>query len=136
MNVSDQIIRVLDDLCRRFGIVIDWTSQNVFPYLEDLYTRLIAFEIQTSLFYIILAWAICALSWLITWPLSYKSSKLDWDGSYSTTCVAIVMLVVSTVVALAAVIVTGVQIFDIIEAKNIPEKTVIDFISNQMSMVK
>lgn len=33
MTVSDQIINVLDALCEKFGLVIDWTSENVVPYL-------------------------------------------------------------------------------------------------------
>ena len=32
--MSDEIIKVLDDLSDRVGITIDWTSQNVLPYLQ------------------------------------------------------------------------------------------------------
>ena len=28
MTVSEQIIQVLDALCEKFGLVIDWTSEN------------------------------------------------------------------------------------------------------------
>ena len=49
MSFSSQFIEVLDALCAKFGIVIDWTSQNVMPYLTDLATRLISYEIWTSM---------------------------------------------------------------------------------------
>ena len=32
--VSDQIIKVLDNLCDKFGLAIDWSSKNVQPYLR------------------------------------------------------------------------------------------------------
>lgn len=33
MQVSDQIIQVLDAICDKFGLAVDWTSTNVLPYL-------------------------------------------------------------------------------------------------------
>lgn len=33
--MSDEIIKVLDDLSKRAGIAIDWTSQNVLPYYKN-----------------------------------------------------------------------------------------------------
>ena len=33
MKVSNQIIEVLEYLCQKFGIVIDWTSESILPYL-------------------------------------------------------------------------------------------------------
>ena len=31
MTVSEQIIQVIDALCEKFGIAIDWTTQNIIP---------------------------------------------------------------------------------------------------------
>lgn len=42
--MSEEIIKVLDDLGERFGIAIDWTSQNVMPYLQDLASRYIVYK--------------------------------------------------------------------------------------------
>ena len=33
--MGDEIIKVINDLCGKFGIAIDWTSSNVIPYLEE-----------------------------------------------------------------------------------------------------
>lgn len=48
MSFSSQFIEVLDALCAKFGIAVDWTSQNVVPYLTDLAARIITYEISTS----------------------------------------------------------------------------------------
>lgn len=37
--MSDEIIKVLDDLACRLGVTIDWTAENVMPYVEDLFHR-------------------------------------------------------------------------------------------------
>lgn len=37
--MSQEIIKVLDNLCEKFGIAIDWTSQNVKPYLQELFCK-------------------------------------------------------------------------------------------------
>ena len=48
MTVSDQIIAVLDSLCVKFGIVIDWTQENVLPYVMEIAKKFITYEIATS----------------------------------------------------------------------------------------
>ena len=48
MTVSNQIIAVLDAICEKFGIVIDWTASNIMPYLQDLCKRIVTYEIATS----------------------------------------------------------------------------------------
>ena len=47
---SDEIIKILDALCEKFGMAIDWTTENITPYLENLAGRIISFEISTSIF--------------------------------------------------------------------------------------
>ena len=63
MSFSSQFIEVLDALCAKFGIVIDWTSQNVVPYLTGLAARIITYEIWTSAAWIVIA----AILFLIAW---------------------------------------------------------------------
>lgn len=55
MSVSDEIIKLVDAFAERFGIAIDWSSENVLPYLEDLAGRYIKYEIAVSALWMILA---------------------------------------------------------------------------------
>ena len=57
-TVSDEVIKILDDLAKRFGIAIDWTSKNVLPYLQDICDRYINYEISMSIFYGVVGLAI------------------------------------------------------------------------------
>lgn len=36
MSISNEIIRVIDDLCEKLGIAIDWTADNILPILKSL----------------------------------------------------------------------------------------------------
>lgn len=36
MMMNQQIIEIFDTLCEKFGVVIDWTSNNVLPQLQIL----------------------------------------------------------------------------------------------------
>ena len=54
MTVSEQIIQVINALCEKFGIAINWTSENVIPYLETLCRKLITYEISTSIFWMVI----------------------------------------------------------------------------------
>ena len=50
--MSDEIIKLLDDLGQRFGIAIDWSSENVLPYLQDLVRRFTTYEIAMSIMWL------------------------------------------------------------------------------------
>lgn len=134
MTVSSQIIEVIEALCEKFGIVIDWTSEKVMPYLEQLAGRIIQYEICSSIFWIVFWWALVLLIGVISIPICKKSVEHKWNTDMYTVCcfgiVALIALAVSTAIA---IIVTGVQVYDIVEATYLPEKTIIDFIQRTLN---
>ena len=67
MVASDQIIQVLDHLCETCGLAIDWTSENVVPYLTSLCTKLVAYEIWESV-----AWIVFSILMTIAMTLAVK----------------------------------------------------------------
>lgn len=125
--MSDQIIAIIDELCRRFGIVIDWTAENVMPYLEDLCSRYVQFEIHTSISWIVCCTAVTLLAGII-WAIS---AIVD---AHSSSCTALEIKTASMVVfwigLLVTIIVGMVQAYDIIECHYMPEKVVIEYIES------
>lgn len=65
-TTSSQIIEVLDALCAKFGIVVDWTTANVLPYAQDLCNRIVRYEIVKSVVFIVAATLVAVLAWIIT----------------------------------------------------------------------
>lgn len=128
MSISQEIIAILNDLCEKFGIAIDWTADNILPYVQTLCEKFIQFEIWTSVFWIALMWSVLLVLWIIATPCWINANKKDWDlseGGFVLTCAFIAMALVWS---LSTVAVTGVQVFDIIEATVFPEKTIYDYI--------
>ena len=123
MDVSNEIIEVLDYLGKKFGVAIDWTSNNVLPYVEQLCAKFIAWEISTSYAWMAIMGVAVILS-LIFAIIVYKTSVNGWYGAewFIFGCTLLI-----------AISVCGVQIFDIIECKTFPEKAIYDYIQLHFS---
>ena len=122
MTVSNQIIAVLDAICEKFGIVIDWTASNIMPYLQDLCKRIVTYEIATSVAWIILQGAIVFLAFYIRNKKVKPLSEED-DDDY----ILVVATVVCAIIATIAVVIICMQVADIIKALTIPEITIYKF---------
>ena len=82
--MSDEIIKILDDLGQRFGIAIDWSSENVMPYLKDLMSRFINYEMITSVVWMVVFIVCCtvmfiAIKKLVQYQKSYNN-KNGWHN--------------------------------------------------------
>lgn len=126
MSVSDQIIAVINDLCAKFGIAIDWTAENVMPYIEDLCARYIQFEIQTSV-----AWIICCASVTLIAGFVWAISSIVCAKRRVTEISEAIMYISMIVfwIGLCITVIVGMtQAYDIIEATTIPEKTILEYL--------
>ena len=122
MTVSNQIIAVLDAICEKFGIVIDWTASNVMPYLQDLCNRIVTYEVATSVAWITLQVVIVFLAFYIRNKKIKPLAETDSDDY--TLFVATVVCIIITVIA---TIIACVQVADVIKALTIPEITIYKF---------
>ena len=48
MIINQQIIEIFNTLCEKFGVVIDWTSNNVLPQLQILVKKFATYKIITD----------------------------------------------------------------------------------------
>ena len=123
MSFSSQFIEVLDALCDKIGIAIDWTSQDVVPYVTDLAARIIAYEISTNVAWIVIA----AIVFLIVWKMTKRDCKADaFDEEW------LLGWAIRIVAGILCFIAISCQVFDIIEAVALPEKTLYVFITRLM----
>lgn len=125
MSFSSQFIEVLDALCEKFGIVIDWTSQNVVPYVTDLATRLVSYEIWTSAAWIVILGAAFAVIWKLT-----KNARKD--DSFDDVGKCVCAWVTCGTIGIIFVVVACVEVFDIIRALTIPEVVIYGFLKGLM----
>lgn len=132
-TVSNQIVEILDALCEKFGIAIDWTSQNVLPYAQELMKKVVRYEIWTSIAWIIVLGIAAGICWFIVWRIS-KKNELDFGKAYldGMETIAMFFIVVGIFLTLVFIIITSLQIFDIITCLTFPEKIIFNMIQSMM----
>ena len=124
MSVSSEIIEVLDYLGEKFGIAIDWTSNNVLPYLQALVDKFIKWEICTSIVWIAIAAFIIVMTITL---INLKGFREINEETYGMLWVPAGLLILGFFVVIC------VQIFDIIECNIFPEKVLYDFIKTMLN---
>lgn len=124
MTISSEIIEVLDYLGEKFGIAIDWTSNNVLPYLQTLVDKFIKWEISTSILWIAIAIFIIAMTIAL---MNLKGFREITEETYG------MLWVPAGILILGFFIIICVQIFDIIECNVFPEKVLYDFIKTMLN---
>lgn len=133
MTISEQIIKILDTLCAKFGIAINWTSENVIPYVEVLCKKLVTYEIVTSAMWVLLMWVLFGASAITLkklHPWLMKAYDEDYDDGYMILDVA--LWVVTVFLGVVMICVACDQIADIIKCLTFPEMYVFEYVSNLM----
>ena len=120
MNFSNEIITILDDLAKRFGIAIDWGSENVLPYLRELFDRFIQYNIVTSILWIIIASMIIIATIILLNKYKNFGTSTNRDGSkdYFTRIIVIVVCIGIPILCILC------QLFEIVEYIILPELSV------------
>ena len=124
--MSNEIIKVLDDLSKRFGIAIDWSSTNIMPYLQDLMTRIIKYETYTSTMWLIIGIIVFIIG-LYCIRKALKFAKSETIGNEPLMTIFIILGVSSLVIGYISIF--G-EITDIIEVNTVPEKYIIEEIQS------
>lgn len=130
MHVSDQIIAVFNDLCAKLGIAIDWTAENIFPYVEDLCKRYIKYEICTSIAWCLIMIVVTAILFYTAVLFHRQARKVRYDEDEFCSLAAIISWVIFGVMSLLTIIVCGNKVFYIIKCCTIPEKVILEYINS------
>ena len=135
MEVSEQVIKVLDAVCDKFGIAIDWTSNNVIPYIEQLGNKIIIYDICNNIIWLVvgcvmpLIVAILIKKFLNKKKLEAKEFRNDYyfsDGSLDNG--AFYCYLIIGILFVIAIVIGTISLQSIIQDMLFPEKTIIEFI--------
>ena len=119
--VSDQIIKVLDNLCEKFGLAIDWSSKNIQPYLEELMAKAVNYTFAIDVM------SLCiAILLVIVGILMLNAGKKERKNYYID--MAFTLTLFSTIAFGVAVIICIFTIPEMIACKTFPEKIIIDMV--------
>ena len=147
MNFSEQIIKILDDLSKRFGVVVDWSSENILPYAQDLCTRITKYELITRiatlvLLVIMMTIGITLLGKVFSEWKNIKKGKLENNDSIyfervrylgiELTGIGWAFIIVGGTLMLITAMIIPCCIEDIIECVYLPEKVIINIIQGYL----
>ena len=131
MEMSTQIIEVIDALCQKFCIAIDWTSDNILPYVEDLVKNAVRYELYTSLLYSVI-FAIGMAILIVFIRLIWCWLKKDEPADDESIGIAGTFLVIFLICSITCFVLLLRQLVDIITCFTFPEKVVYDIISDMI----
>lgn len=122
--MSDEIIKVLEYLCSKIGITIDWTNANVIPYVQTLMEKYVKYEVATSIVWIVIAVIAIIISAIIVRFL-YKT-KAIYDLFNNDKTAAVILFCICAFIFVCVIIY---QTLDIVTCYTIPEKIIYNAIS-------
>ena len=126
MTVSEQIIQVLDNLGQKFGLAIDWSSENILPYASELMNKAISYELWMNIVPLVLVGIGMIISWTI-FLKTIKNKDFDWYDS-KTGLIAFVSIIVAAVFSIIFIFCAIDCIPTIIACLTFPEKVIFDMI--------
>ena len=124
--MSNEVIKVLNHICDKFGIAIDWSSSNIIPYLQDLMIRITKYVTYTSIFWLVISILTITISIYLSIKLIKWLKDTDYDDSIIIGCSVITPIIV---IIFLLVGITACQ--NLIEINTIPEKYIIEMIQDQ-----
>ena len=147
MNFSDQLITILDDLGKRFGVLVDWSGDNIMPYVQDLCSRIAKYNLATNIFGLVVVVILfligeaLLLKFYSEWKRLKKDSikiedcicfKEDYFGDEAVSGIGGAFLIVGFSLVIVGLIAIPCYICDIIEGIYLPEKVIIDMIQGYL----
>ena len=130
--MGDEIIKVLEKLGEQFGIAIDWTSQNIVPYIQQLTGKIVIYEIATSWAWIGISLFIIIGFILGIKPVNKLTIKLE-DKYCDFEYIAPLYIFLCGAIALGFFICIICQIFDIVTCYTFPEKIIMEYIQSLLN---
>jgi uncharacterized membrane protein len=74
MTFSEQFKEIFELICDKIGIAIDWTQENIIPYVMDLCKRYVAYNIVETILWIL--FGIALIIGVITFFICFFGLKL------------------------------------------------------------
>lgn len=126
--MSEEIIKVLDNLAQKFGIAIDWTSQNIMPYLQNLMNRYIQYQNTIAITWIIISILVVIISIIAfikvyKWVKKNKYDSLDYEYA-----LAIIVYIITPILITIFIATLFSNIFGLIQNIHMPELTILNYI--------
>lgn len=130
--MSEEIIKILDNLGEKIGITIDWTSENILPYLQDLMSRFIGLKNVQAIMWVVIS-AIIILVTILIIAGTIKYIKKQDKASYEYEDKVFVCGLIDFAIGMLTIIFLTILLcntFGLIQNIYTPELTLLEYITN------
>lgn len=134
--MSEEIIKVLDNLGEKIGITIDWTSENILPYLQDLMSRFIGLKNLQAIIWIVISSIIILVTILaIVGTIKYikKQDKTSYEYDDEVFVCGLIDFAIGMITIIFLIILLC-NTFGLLQNIYTPELTLLEYISNYGGM--
>ena len=117
MTIANNVISIIDAICKKFGVAIDWSQQNVLPYLKELMGKLASYHIALNIFAISLFFIALIITIIVINVGIKKCNNKDslWHSNYSgmSECgmTIIIILSIITLILVCLAVYNAYQLF-------------------------
>lgn len=145
---SNQVIEILNEICNKLGIAVDWTSENILPQVKIVCEKLVKyFIIQRSimcsfgfLFACVgIAYGIFLLKQFLQCRTTKKDNYLFEYNTYSGSAVSLSYTwginVIAFVIGLTGIILFGIGLSELIKWLTVPEIAIIEYLRDMIKGV-
>lgn len=136
--MSAQIIEVLNDICEKFGIAVDWTSKNIQPYLKEFMTKCINYKLATDIVWLVVGIVLLIIGGvLLRFAFNnnrkYHEIKDYYERMYSKLDdTADIQFIIGCICLFIAVVLTLYFTINLITCVTFPEKIIIDMVRSYL----
>ena len=124
MGFTESLIAIIDKISSQVGIVIDWTADNVVPYVMDLSGRIVTFEGVKAVLGII----ICLIVIGVAVTLWKKVETWFPDKHYGRDPEFVIIRIFSGMAGIISSIVISTKVFFIAKCFIVPELIILEIL--------
>lgn len=126
--MNEELVKALTELANKFGVVIDWTSQNALPYAQELMNRIVKFEVATSIMWLVIGLIFIISAYWIIKLVKFFQQK-DKEYPYGVWDVWAGFAIGLTILfPIIGVCVIFQQVYDFIQCGILPEVVVLRYL--------
>lgn len=127
--MADQLIKILNDLSSRMGVAVDWTAENIVPYLQDLGTRIATYVFWSKIVGICILVVLSIIAAIVC-VVVLKRTNFDAEYYGAKETAAVTCLIISCIMIVGSFIAIPMMAVDAVEAKYLPEKAIYSYVES------
>ena len=139
--MSAQIIEVLNDICDKFGIAVDWTSKNIQPYLKELMTKCINYKLATDIVWLVVGIVLLIIGGVILRFALTNNRKYHEIQDYVERArsnldgVAGIQFIIAMIAICISIILILYFTINLITCVTFPEKIILDMVQSYLTNI-